>query len=498
MAHLLYGLEGGEDIILITGEIGSGKTLALHNLANNIKGQYQVVIVNKTQVQFNELIKLVLAEQDIAVPAGSDRADLLMALTQHMKALGRDGVRLLLIIDEAQNLDVSTLEGVRLLTNLGPGEDQRIQIIFAGQPGLRKKIDLPELAQVRQRIRVHYHLESLSAKETAAYIDHRMRVAGCEHRTFSPEAVDVIHRRSCGVPRLVNILADKALLACYVDGEHMVKSAHVPEEDLALSLPGDLQGAMLAARSSEPVSPGPQGAWSSDPKQEEVIEPGPPSRSSEVDGAHGDRGESSTFRGNLRLLLIAAAALAVIVISFGTWQSRRGAADTAPAFSVSDSVVVETVSPALSASDSQFAGALPDSVVDPSMPVSQTDPEILVADTVIDTARAVSEEESSSLDEQASGREGGDRSIAETGYVLDLVGPCIHVASFLTIDHAEVMRDQLSHVSDRTAILRVAIAEKTWFRVYSGPWDSMEQAQRNEAAIRESHVSDWTLLVMLK
>ena len=174
MAHLLYGLEGGEDIILITGEIGSGKTLALHNLASNIKGQYQVVVVNKTQVQFNELIKLVLAEQDIAVPAGADRADLLMALTRHMKALGREGVRLLLIIDEAQNLDAATLEGVRLLTNLGPGENQRIQIIFAGQPGLRKKIDLPELAQVRQRIRVHYHLESLSAKETAAYIDHRI------------------------------------------------------------------------------------------------------------------------------------------------------------------------------------------------------------------------------------------------------------------------------------------------------------------------------------
>ncbi|MDO9172964.1 MAG: AAA family ATPase, partial [bacterium] len=256
MAHLVYGLEGGEDLILITGEIGTGKTLALHNLIKHVSRSYRVALVNVTQIDFRELLKLLLAELNVSMPAAADRADLLSALKAEMVATHRQGQRVLLIVDEAQNLSAETLEGVRLLTNMGPPGEQVLQVVLSGQPGLRGQIDDPGLAQVRQRIRVHYHLEPMNRREVEEYIEHRLKVAGCERKLFRREAVERIHEQSGGIPRLVNVLADRALLAAYVDGADEVRGNHVEaDQNLSRSPSQETSDAARAARGAERVTP---------------------------------------------------------------------------------------------------------------------------------------------------------------------------------------------------------------------------------------------------
>jgi type II secretory pathway predicted ATPase ExeA/cell division septation protein DedD len=274
MAHLVYGIEGGESIILITGEIGTGKTLALHNLTEHISGTFRVALINVTKIDFRELLKMFVAELGIAMPPESDRADLLGALKVEIESCRRQGLRLLLIVDEAHNLDIDTLEGVRLLTNLGPSGEQILQVVLSGQPGLNETINRSELIQLRQRIRVHYHLESMSRDETARYLTHRLEVAGAETPLFKRDAIDRVHALSRGVPRVVNIVADRALLAAYVDGKDIVSARHVEEDpDLSHTVLRDHELKKLFEAPPPPaeaVKPAPP------PPPAEVVKPEPP------------------------------------------------------------------------------------------------------------------------------------------------------------------------------------------------------------------------------
>lgn len=481
MAHLVYGLEGGEDIILITGEIGSGKTLALHYLSSNVKGHYQIAVVNTTQVNFNELMKLLLSDMGVKVASRADRADLLNALGQVLEALRNDGKRLLLIIDEAQNLDKDTLEGVRLLTNLGPTEEQWLQLILAGQPGLRSKIDQPELAQVRQRIRVHYHLETLTEKETGEYLAHRLKVAGCERAVFSPETVALIHRRSQGIPRLVNILADKALLAAYVDGDQKIKAEHIPDEPLPRSPKDDMERAQRAARSSEEIRP--------------LRAPGtlPPQRPA----AAPVRESRGPTWGMLFGILVSVAAVAALLVwlwprltleqsstqeagSSGSLQETASRTALRPATTKPETLAVE---PVTISADTTPAGPSP-----------------ITQDVVTARNDDIRGNEEAAASEQSTLPETPEVAVSEElepDVVTELKGPCVHVASFLDYYRAEIMRNRLRRVSDRTAILKLKVGGKTWYRIYSGPWDTMEQAQTVEARIRNYGISDWTLLMVL-
>ncbi len=232
MAHMAYGLEQNEDIVLITGPIGTGKTLAIHSLLSNLSKLYRTAFVNVTQVDFPELLKLILADLDAPVTGRADRADLVAALKKQVRDVQMAGGRVLVVIDEAQNLSPETLEGVRLLTNLGHPQGQALQVILSGQMDLERKVNLPQLAQLRQRIRVHYQLESLGRQEIDAYVAHRLKVAGCDRQLFRPKALDVIYQASAGVPRLVNLLAGRALLAAYVEGKGFVDAEHVDLSDM--------------------------------------------------------------------------------------------------------------------------------------------------------------------------------------------------------------------------------------------------------------------------
>ncbi len=499
MAHLLYGLDGGEDIILITGEIGSGKTLALHNLACNIKGQYEVVVVNTTQVNFNELLKLVLSDQGFTLAAGLDRADLLTLLKQHLESLNRAGKRLLLVIDEAQNLDVATLEGVRLLTNLGPVTDQLLQLILAGQPGLRKKINLPELAQVRQRIRVHYHLGSLSARETSEYIEHRLKVAGCEKSLFSRSALELIHRRSFGVPRLVNTLADQALLAAYVDGVKTVQDKHIPDDNLARTSPDDLLDAERAARYSETLPLIPKDELTGDTDKDvisKVTQETHNGDDTDYDSRSSNNQEPSSSRLRIGVGLFAVAAIIVLVLVLqlnGGNNPNQGS--NSVGLGNAEPVATE---PVVSASDTLDAPLSREASVSIDSLLSQSD-SVLVAGVVNPDSASFDNHPEVPLPGSTEAEQSEMNLTADDSrYVLELVGPCIHVASFLDLNRAVRMKDQLAAISNKTAILKVVINGDFWYRVYSGPWESVEQAQLNDTAIHEHEISGWTQIVIMR
>jgi type II secretory pathway predicted ATPase ExeA/cell division septation protein DedD len=247
LAHLAFSLENGEAITLITGPIGVGKTLIIHSFLAKLGPAFQKCLVNTTQVDYLELLKLILHDLDAPFPAGADRADLLAVLKDQIRQNSAQGRRVLVVIDEAQDLSIETLEGVRLLTNLDQLEGRGLQVILLGQLDLERKIKQPELAQLQQRLRVSYKLEALTRKEVGEYLQHRMRIAGCEHRVFHSGAVDKIFQLSGGIPRLVNILASEALLAAYVANTHEVKAKHVEGEFLPPAPPSPVESPAAAA-----------------------------------------------------------------------------------------------------------------------------------------------------------------------------------------------------------------------------------------------------------
>ncbi len=222
IAHLIYGVDNSEAIIMITGAIGTGKTMALQSFMTNLNQGFQWALVTNTQVNPRELLKLILEDLGVEFPLGCDKSDLLILFKEFLVRTSRNGQRVIIIIDEAQNMDREVLEEVRLLTNLGQGDIQPVQVILVGQPELETVVNQPDLAQLRQRIRVHYRLEPLSRREVEEYLNHRMAVAGCREHVFKSGAIDRIAEFSGGVPRLVNSLAGQALLSAFVAGRKQV------------------------------------------------------------------------------------------------------------------------------------------------------------------------------------------------------------------------------------------------------------------------------------
>jgi len=219
LAHLLYGFgSGGQGgFVQLTGEVGTGKTTLCRLALEQAPDKTRVALILNPMLGPRELLEAICDELQIDHQAQSGQGILKIhgALNRYLLEAHARGERVVLIIDEAQNLSRDALEQVRLLTNLETSTDKLLQIILIGQPELRDVLKRRHLRQLAQRITARYHLDALTQDETHHYIHHRLRVAGAEHCPFSDAAIDAIHAQSGGVPRLINIIADRALLAGY-------------------------------------------------------------------------------------------------------------------------------------------------------------------------------------------------------------------------------------------------------------------------------------------
>jgi general secretion pathway protein A len=233
LAHLLYGLKGGGGFVLLTGEVGAGKTTVARCFLEQIPKRCNVAYVFNPKMSATELLQTVCDEFHVPVsarvagsaPTLKDHVDALNRFLLETHAVGQNNV---LVIDEAQNLEPEVLEQLRLLTNLETSERKLLQIVLIGQPELRTLLAQPGMAQLAQRVIARCHLDALGEKETAAYVRHRLAVAGARRgKLFDGAALARIHQRARGVPRRINLLADRALLGAYAAGRSRVDAATV-------------------------------------------------------------------------------------------------------------------------------------------------------------------------------------------------------------------------------------------------------------------------------
>ena len=222
LAHLLFGVDqgGGGGFVQLTGEVGTGKTTLCRVLLEQLPEHARVALVLNPQLTPVELLETICEELRLQIGdrRGSRKA-LIDLLNTYLLEAYSQGLRVVLIIDEAQNLSNEALEQVRLLTNLETPTQKLLQIILLGQPELRAMLARTDLRQLAQRITARYHLTPLDAAETAQYLRHRWRVAGGQHFPFSADATRRIHRHAGGVPRLINVIAERTLLAGYAHDE---------------------------------------------------------------------------------------------------------------------------------------------------------------------------------------------------------------------------------------------------------------------------------------
>lgn len=215
LAHLIYGISESGGFIQLTGEVGTGKTTLIRSLLEQLPEKAEIALILNPQLTRSEFLEAICGELRVPLPPVTSAKALIDSLNTHLLDAHAQGRRTVLIVDEAQNLSTELLEQVRLLTNLETAKQKLLQIILIGQPELRDQLAQRDMRQIAQRVTGRYHLEPLSREDTVAYVRHRMRVAGAQAEVFTPAAVREIYRRSRGVPRLINTVADRALLAAY-------------------------------------------------------------------------------------------------------------------------------------------------------------------------------------------------------------------------------------------------------------------------------------------
>ena len=224
LAHLLYGINEAGGFIQLTGEVGTGKTTIVRSLLAQVPKNAEIALILNPRMTAPEFLLTICEEIGIGVPDESlgSLKDLVDILSHYLLKAHASGRRVVLVVDEAQNLAPAVLEQVRLLTNLETNTQKLLQIILIGQPELRELLGRNELRQLAQRITGRYHLHPLSRDETAAYVRHRLRVAGATNDIFSGPALSEIYRLSVGVPRVINVICDRSLLGAYSMDSHRV------------------------------------------------------------------------------------------------------------------------------------------------------------------------------------------------------------------------------------------------------------------------------------
>jgi general secretion pathway protein A len=230
LAGLTYGIQNRKGFILLTGEVGTGKTTLLNRLLDWLHGQrVKTAFVFNSQLNTSQLFDFIMA--DFGIPTDTrQKSQVLLKLNGWLLDRYRAGETAVLIIDEAQNLSLQVLEEIRLLTNLETSTEKLLQIVLTGQPELEEKLKLPQLRQLRQRITLRTRTSALTLEETFGYIAERLRIAGANGEPiFSKEAIQTVHVYSRGIPRVVNLLCEHALINAYVDHLRPVP-AHLVEE----------------------------------------------------------------------------------------------------------------------------------------------------------------------------------------------------------------------------------------------------------------------------
>ena len=215
LAHLLFGIGDEGGFILLTGDIGTGKTTICRSLLNQLPDNADIAFIVNPRLSVNELLQSICDELGIDYTDSSSIKVLVDKLNQFLLEGYASGRNTILIIDEAQNLADEVLEQLRLLTNLETSEKKLLQLILLGQPELNDKLAQDNLRQLAQRVTARFHLQPLSAEETTAYIKHRLHIAGFRGELFSRAALKHIHSESRGVPRLVNVICDRSMLGAY-------------------------------------------------------------------------------------------------------------------------------------------------------------------------------------------------------------------------------------------------------------------------------------------
>ena len=230
LAHLLYGVgQGGAGgFVQLTGEVGTGKTTICRCLLEQVPEDTQVALVLNPLMTPRELLATICEELGLSSSGISDSNKLMVdALNSYLLEQHARGQHVVVVIDEAQNLSPEALEQVRLLTNLETAKEKLLQMVLLGQPELRQLLQRQNLRQLSQRITARYHLAPLNQQETLAYVKHRMQVAGAQRNPFRPSAMRALYQRSAGVPRLINIIADRSLAGAYARESGNVTSALV-------------------------------------------------------------------------------------------------------------------------------------------------------------------------------------------------------------------------------------------------------------------------------
>ncbi len=227
LAHLMYGIQGQGGFIVITGEVGTGKTTVSRCFIENVPDHVDIALILNPKLSARELLSSICDELGIRHPAGSSIKRLIDLINADLLAAHAAGRHKVLMIDEAQNLSAEVLEQLRLLTNLETAEKKLLQIVLLGQPELQDILARPELRQLAQRVTARYHLDALEPSELPAYLRYRLSVAGQRGDLFSPAAVRKLYRLSGGVPRLINLISDRALLGAYAAGEHRIEASQI-------------------------------------------------------------------------------------------------------------------------------------------------------------------------------------------------------------------------------------------------------------------------------
>ncbi len=228
LAHLAYGIRHGAGFVLLTGEVGTGKTTICRQILRKLPENTRLAFILNPMLDAKELLATLCDELGVDYDTQAiSLKQLTDNLTRFLLQCHQDDINVVLMIDEAQNLAPEVLEQIRLLTNLETDQRKLLQIILVGQPELQQLLAQKELRQLSQRVTARYHLRPLNEVETQSYIHHRLRIAGTQRSLFSKQAIRAVYRQSDGIPRLINNLCDRALMAAYAEEKSAVAEKHI-------------------------------------------------------------------------------------------------------------------------------------------------------------------------------------------------------------------------------------------------------------------------------